>query len=53
VGGVCGGLAETTGLPDWLWRALLLILALSFGVGVVVYLVLWILIPPDDLESHL
>ncbi len=48
-GGVCAGLAESTSLPAWLWRAGFVLLSLTAGVGVVLYLVLWLLVPPDTM----
>jgi phage shock protein PspC (stress-responsive transcriptional regulator) len=51
LGGVCAGLAEATGLPVWLWRAAFIVLGVSFGVGVVLYLALWILVPSDKADS--
>jgi phage shock protein PspC (stress-responsive transcriptional regulator) len=48
LGGVCAGLAEATGLPVWLWRAGFIVLGVSFGVGIVLYLALWILVPSDQ-----
>ena len=44
VGGVCGGLAVSTGMETWLWR-LLFALALCTGFGLLVYLALWIFVP--------
>jgi len=51
LGGVCAGLAESTSLPAWLWRTLFVMLAISAGVGIVLYLVLWALIPPDTIPE--
>jgi phage shock protein C len=51
LGGVCAGLAESTSLPSWLWRTLFVMLALTVGVGIVLYLVLWVLIPPDTIPE--
>ncbi len=51
VGGVCAGLAESTSLPAWLWRAGFVLLSLTAGVGIVLYLVLWLLIPPDTAQE--
>jgi phage shock protein C len=48
IGGVCGGLGSATELPSWMWRAILLLLFLAYGVGVLVYLVLWITIPKEN-----
>jgi len=44
-GGVCGGLAEYTGIDSLLWRVGLGALTLTAGFGVVVYLLLWVLMP--------
>jgi phage shock protein C len=45
IGGVCGGLGEHTPLPSWAWRAIFLLGVLSFGVGIIPYVVLWICLP--------
>jgi phage shock protein C len=45
LGGVCAGLAETTDTPPWLWRAGALAIVLIFGVGIPIYLILWLLMP--------
>lgn len=47
VGGVCGGLARLTGVQSWIWRLLVVLLALWGGSGVVAYLLLWIFVPSD------
>ena len=47
LGGVCGGLAPATGLPAWLWRLIFLSLALCGGTGVMLYVLLWILVPRE------
>jgi len=44
--GICGGLAQATGTPVWIWRAAFVLLAIFGGAGVVTYLVLWIFMPP-------
>ncbi|HSC64991.1 MAG TPA: PspC domain-containing protein [Caldimonas sp.] len=48
LGGVCGGLATATGWPSWLWRLIFVALVMCGGAGVVVYLLLWLLLPKDD-----
>jgi phage shock protein C len=48
IGGVCGGLAPATGLPAWLWRLIFLSLALCGGTGLMLYVLLWILVPKED-----
>jgi phage shock protein C len=48
IAGICGGLAEYTGLDATLIRVVLLV-ATILGAGslIVIYLVCWLLIPPD------
>lgn len=45
-GGVCGGLAEHTGIDSLVWRVGFVGLTLAGGAGVLVYLLLWVLMPP-------
>ena len=52
IGGVCGGLGAATPVPAWVWRAVLLFSVLAFGVGVLLYVVLWICMPSDTTESE-
>jgi phage shock protein PspC (stress-responsive transcriptional regulator) len=47
LGGVCGGLAIATGVDSWIWRLLFALLAMAGGAGVVLYLLLWIFVPPE------
>ncbi len=49
LGGVCGGIARVTGVESWLWRLLFALLALCAGTGVLVYVLMWILIPAAPL----
>jgi len=48
LGGVCGGLAEYSGVEALIWRIGFIALAL-IGAGILVYPLLWILVPagPD------
>jgi phage shock protein C len=48
IGGVCGGIAQLTGIESWLCRLLLTVLALFAGSGVLVYLLLWIFVPEEQ-----
>lgn len=48
LGGVCGGLAQLTATPAWLWRLLVSLLVLCAGSGLLVYLLLWIFVPEED-----
>ncbi len=57
LGGVCGGLAQTTGVAAWLWRLVFVLFVLCAGAGGLVYLLLWLLVPleeahPDGRPSH-
>jgi phage shock protein C len=45
IGGVCGGLGEATPIPSWMWRVLLLFSLLTFGFGLLLYVLLWICLP--------
>jgi len=50
IGGVCGGIAQVSGVDAWVWR-LLFVFGLAFGgVTLVVYLLLWIFVPRDTLN---
>src|SRR3954466_4912943 len=53
IGGVPGGLAEYSGVDPLLWRVGFVALAFAGGSGILVYLLLWLLMPsgpsgPDD-----
>jgi len=48
LGGVCGGLALSTGLAAWAWRAGFTLLLLCAGTGVLLYGLLWLLLPVED-----
>ncbi len=45
LGGVCGGLAELSGVPAWLWRVIFALSVLCAGTGVAIYILLWIFVP--------
>jgi len=47
LGGVCGGLAVSTGAQSWIWRVLFTLLLFAGGAGIILYLVLWIFVPPE------
>lgn len=44
-GGVCGGLADYSGIDALLWRVGFVGLTVAGGSGIVVYLLLWLLLP--------
>lgn len=45
IGGVCGGLAEHSPLPSWVWRVIACLVSLAWGFGVIIYILLWIFMP--------
>jgi len=47
VGGVCGGIARSTGMDSWVWRLLFAVLFIFAGAGLLVYLLLWMFVPSD------
>src|SRR5690349_2155618 len=47
IAGVCGGLAEYTGVDALLWRVGFVALTVAGGTGVIVYALLWLLMPTD------
>ena len=48
LGGVCGGLAVSTGMDSWLWRLIFALLLLVGGTGVLIYLILWVFVPMES-----
>lgn len=48
LGGVCAGLAQLTGVVAWAWRLGFVLLLMCAGTGVLVYLLLWLLVPLED-----
>lgn len=46
-GGVCGGIARSTGMDAWLWRLLFVALFICAGAGLLLYLLLWIFVPSE------
>jgi|GEM_PF-2726681 len=55
IAGVCAGLAEELGVSVTVVRAAFVVLALPFfsGLGIVLYLVLWFLMPSESGRSGL
>ena len=47
-GGVCGGLGELTGIPAWSWRILFVLTACLHGLGLIMYVLLWIFVPIQE-----
>ena len=46
--GVCGGLAEQFGIDSLLVRAGFVVLAIGYGSGLLLYIVLWLLALTDN-----
>jgi phage shock protein PspC (stress-responsive transcriptional regulator) len=51
LGGVSGGLAEYSGIDALLWRVGFVALTLAGGTGVIVYLLLWLLMPAEPIGA--
>lgn len=49
-GGVAGGLAEYFGLDPVLMRVIFVIITLINGIGIILYIILWIVIPEIPFE---
>jgi phage shock protein PspC (stress-responsive transcriptional regulator) len=47
LGGVCGGIARSTGMESWVWRLLFAALFILAGAGLLLYLLLWIFVPSE------
>jgi phage shock protein C len=45
IGGVCGGIAEYFDIDPTLVRAVWVAITLLAGFGIVLYLILWVLVP--------
>ena len=50
-GGVCGGLADYSGIDSLLWRVAFVGLTLAGGSGLVIYALLWVLMPSAPLPA--
>ena len=49
LGGVCGGIAQVTGMPSWVWRLIFTFGLVFAGTGLALYILLWILVPQEQL----
>jgi phage shock protein PspC (stress-responsive transcriptional regulator) len=47
IGGVCGGLGQYLGIDSTIVRLFFILLVLGNGVGVLIYLVLWLIVPRE------
>jgi phage shock protein C len=59
VGGVCGGLGKYFGIDATILRLIFVLLVFGSGVGVLIYLILWLVVPAEggpegaDTESNI
>ncbi|MBN1299625.1 MAG: PspC domain-containing protein [Melioribacteraceae bacterium] len=51
LGGVAAGLAKYLNLDPILVRVILIIVALLNGIGIILYIILWIIIPEEPIEQ--
>jgi phage shock protein PspC (stress-responsive transcriptional regulator) len=51
LGGVCGGIARSTGIASWVFRLVFALLAICAGSGVLIYVLMWILVPEEPLPA--
>jgi phage shock protein C len=47
IGGVCGGLARSTGIESWAWRLIFVLLIFFGGFSLLPYLLMWIFVPNE------
>jgi phage shock protein C len=47
IGGVCGGVAQVTGVASWVWRLLFIFGVVFAGSGLLLYILMWILVPQE------
>ncbi|HET7003709.1 MAG TPA: PspC domain-containing protein, partial [Puia sp.] len=53
LGGVCGGIAAYLRIDSSIVRIIFALLTLGFGTGILVYLVLWIVLPPKSMVTNI
>jgi len=51
LGGVCGGLGRYLSIDPTLVRLFFVLLALADGIGLLLYFILWVIVPREDLGS--
>ena len=52
LGGICGGLSDFLGIDATFVRLFFIIFTLANGFGVLIYFLLWIIIPREDNLTH-
>jgi phage shock protein PspC (stress-responsive transcriptional regulator) len=51
LGGVCGGIGLVSGVEAWIWRLVFVLFTVSFGFGLVIYILLWIFVTEETLPG--
>jgi len=51
IAGVCGGLGEYLDVDPTVWRVIFLISCFLGGLGLIVYLVMWLVVPRNPKHS--
>jgi phage shock protein PspC (stress-responsive transcriptional regulator) len=51
IGGVCGGIAQATGIASWIVRLIFALMVLFAGTGALLYILMWILVPEDTVYT--
>jgi phage shock protein C len=51
IGGVAGGLAAYLRIDPLVVRLIFAVLSLANGLGIVLYLLMWLLVPQDDTQA--
>ena len=51
IAGVCGGLAEYFNIDPVIVRALFLVLLFGAGSGILLYLILWLIVPESEAQA--
>lgn len=51
IGGVASGLADYFEVDPLIIRALFIIITIAYGIGIIAYIVLWIIVPANDFDN--
>jgi len=51
IAGVCGGLGEYLNIDPTFVRIFFVLLGFTNGIGVLIYLLMWIIVPPEDARN--
>jgi len=51
LGGVCGGLGEYLKIDPTVMRVIFVILAFFYGASLLIYLIMWVLVPEEPLSE--